>query len=124
MALTFAIPSVGVKGSFILPSNVAPGTQVKIADVFGGAEAGAPCTVKIAGHPKPSRSPLYEQILLTHLRMHSSGGDDQGGEQGPLLQRLLHASLPVAANRVRPGDQMRNNKCTSRNFCQSCFSLR
>jgi len=48
MALTFAIPSVGVKGSFILPSNVAPGTQVKIADVFGGAEAGAPCTVKIA----------------------------------------------------------------------------
>ena len=48
MALTFAIPSVGVKGSFILPSNVAPGTQVKIADIFGGAEAGAPCTVKIA----------------------------------------------------------------------------
>ena len=48
MALTFAIPSVGVKGSFILPSNVAPGTQVKIADVFGGAEAGAPCTIKVA----------------------------------------------------------------------------
>ncbi len=46
-ALTFAVPSIGVKGSFILPSNVAPGTQVQIADIFGGAQAGAPCTVKL-----------------------------------------------------------------------------
>jgi len=47
-ALTFTIPSIGVKGSFLLPSNVPSGKQVKIADIFGGAEAGAPCTVKLA----------------------------------------------------------------------------
>jgi hypothetical protein len=47
-ALNFTIPSIGVKGSFLLPSNVPSGKQVKIADIFGGAEAGAPCTVKLA----------------------------------------------------------------------------
>jgi hypothetical protein len=45
--LSFTIPSVGVKGSFLLPSNVPAGQQVRIADIFGGAEAGSPCSIKL-----------------------------------------------------------------------------
>lgn len=45
--LSFTIPAVGVKGTFLLPQSVPAGKQIKIADIFGGAEAGDPCTVKL-----------------------------------------------------------------------------
>ena len=45
--LNFVVPAVAIKGSFLLPSNVPAGTQLKIAELFAGAPAGSPCTVKI-----------------------------------------------------------------------------
>lgn len=46
--LKFAVQSTGAKGAVRLPADIAVGAQVKVADVLnGGAEAGAPCTVKV-----------------------------------------------------------------------------
>lgn len=44
--LNFVVPVVAIRGSFLLPSSVPAGTQLKIADLFAGAPAGSPCTVK------------------------------------------------------------------------------
>jgi len=46
--LNFTVPSVGVKGAFLLPKNLPAGTQLEIADLFAGAVAGSPCSVKVA----------------------------------------------------------------------------
>lgn len=46
--LKFAVQSTGAKGAVRLPTDIAVGAQVKVADVLnGGAEAGAPCTAKV-----------------------------------------------------------------------------
>jgi len=46
--LDFIVPSAGVKGSFVLSRNLPAGTQLEISDLFGGALAGSPCSVKVA----------------------------------------------------------------------------